>query len=36
MNVVVGKEWLRVEMSQEVCVVVTGEDKRGAERRIGM
>jgi hypothetical protein len=26
MNVVVGKEWLRVEMSQVVCVVVTGQD----------
>lgn len=34
-NVVVGKEWLRVEMSQDVCVVVTGdvngEQKGGLE-----
>ena len=33
-NVVVGKEWLRVEMSQDVCVVVTGDvngEQKGLE-----
>jgi hypothetical protein len=35
MNVVVGKEWLRVEMSQDV--VVTGEDGNGEQKeRSGM
>jgi hypothetical protein len=35
MNVVVGKEWLRVENVSKMCVVVTGE-QTGAERRTGM
>ena len=35
MNVVVGKEWLRVEMSQDV--VVTGKDSNGEQKeRTGM